>query len=53
MGPEPWSAAERAGQKVLLIDGGQHLGRAALRVSRCMEAMVTGRPRKTRYAAAR
>src|SRR5262249_48847248 len=30
MGTEPWSAAERAGQKVLLVDGGQHLGRAAL-----------------------
>src|SRR5215471_18701785 len=30
MGTEPWSAAERTGQKVLLIDGGQHLGRAAL-----------------------
>src|SRR5215831_17866189 len=30
MGTEPWSAAERTGQKVLLVDGGQHLGRAAL-----------------------
>jgi hypothetical protein len=30
MGTDTGSAAERAGQKLLLIDGGQHLGRAAL-----------------------
>ena len=30
MGAQLWPAAERAGQEVLLVDGGQHLSRAAL-----------------------
>src|SRR6266567_7788429 len=30
VGAELWSAAERAGQEVLFVDGGQHLSRAAL-----------------------
>jgi hypothetical protein len=30
MGAEPWSAAERARQEVLLVDSGQHLSRGVL-----------------------
>jgi hypothetical protein len=30
MGAELWSAAERAGQEVLLVNSGQHLSRGAL-----------------------
>ena len=30
MGAEPWPAAKRAWKEVLLINGGEHLGRAAL-----------------------
>jgi hypothetical protein len=30
MGAEPWPAAERTGQEVLLINGGQYLSRGAL-----------------------
>src|SRR5258705_11976770 len=30
VGGELWLAAERAGQEVLFVDGGQHLSRAAL-----------------------
>jgi hypothetical protein len=30
VGAEPWPAAKRAWKEVLLINGGEHLGRAAL-----------------------
>ena len=30
MGAQPWPSAERAWQEVLLVDGGENLGRAAL-----------------------
>jgi hypothetical protein len=30
MGAEPWPTAERTGQEVLLINGGQYLSRGAL-----------------------